>query len=74
VQPEWTAKEQNLAKWPILREGDGGIHVHQLHCAMARRGYHSGEDDETWWQFGDMTYSALLAFQVWRAPAVVHVV
>lgn len=57
-------KKNALDRWPILREGDGGKHVHQLHCALGRRGYHCGEDDEVWWQFGDATYSALLAFQV----------
>lgn len=57
-------KKNALDRWPILREGDGGTHVHQLHCALGRRGYHCGEDDEVWWQFGDSTFSALVAFQV----------
>eukprot|EP00884_Botryococcus_braunii_P015379 jgi/Botrbrau1/2524/Bobra.0079s0015.2 len=56
-------KKNALDRWPILREGDGGTHVHQLHCALGSRGYHCGEDDEVWWQFGDATYSALVAFQ-----------
>ena len=49
--------------WPILREGDGGRHVHELQVALNRAGFHCGDDDEQWWQFGDATYSALLTFQ-----------
>ena len=51
------------AAWPILREGDGGRHVHELQVALNRAGFHCGDDDEQWWQFGDATYSALLTFQ-----------
>ena len=49
--------------WPIVREGDGGRPVHELHVALNKHGFHCGEDDEQWWQFGDATHAALATFQ-----------
>ncbi|KAK9839516.1 hypothetical protein WJX81_006803 [Elliptochloris bilobata] len=51
------------AKWPILREGDGGREVHSLHIALSRAGFSCHEDELEWWQFGDTTFSALITFQ-----------
>ena len=49
--------------WPVLREGDGGRHVHELQVALNGAGFFCGDDDEQWWQFGDSTYAALVTFQ-----------
>ena len=51
------------AKWPILREGDGGRDVHSLQVSLGSHGFHCGDDDEQWWQFGDDTHNALITFQ-----------
>ena len=56
--------EQENKKWPVLREGDGGRHVHALHAALERKGYWPGEDDMRWWQYGDATVSAMQSAQV----------
>ena len=56
--------EQENKRWPVLREGDGGRHVHALHAALERSGYWPGEDDMRWWQYGDATVSALQSAQV----------
>ena len=51
------------ARWPVLREGDGGRPVHALQVALDRAGMSCGEEDEQWWQFGDSTQAALTTFQ-----------
>jgi hypothetical protein len=38
-----------LAAWPVLMEGDGGTHVHSLHVALSRSGFHPGDDDMQVW-------------------------
>ena len=49
--------------WPLVREGDGGRFVHELQVALNGKGFHCGEEDEEWWQFGDPTHAALVTFQ-----------
>lgn len=56
--------EQENKKWPVLREGDGGRHVHALHAALEKKGYWPGDDDMRWWQYGDATVSAMQSAQV----------
>ncbi|GLC56122.1 hypothetical protein PLESTB_001066700 [Pleodorina starrii] len=53
----------DLLQWPVLMEGDGGREVHALQVALANNGFHCGEDDMRWWQFGDATLTALKYFQ-----------
>ncbi len=48
----------------MLREGDGGRHVHELQTALVHQGFWPGEDDMLWWQFGSDTCSAVQTFQV----------
>lgn len=38
--------------------------VHALQALLNDKGYHCGEDDTVWWQFGMDTYSSLLTYQV----------
>lgn len=52
----------------MLREGDGGRHVHELQVALVQKGFWPGEDDMLWWQFGDATCSAVQTFQVSLLP------
>ena len=57
-------EDTDYTKWTVLREGDGGRHVHELQVALAQKGFWPGEDDMRWWQFGDATCSAVQTFQV----------
>lgn len=57
-------EETDYSKWTVLREGDGGRHVHELQVALTENGFWPGDDDMTWWQFGDATCSAVQTFQV----------
>lgn len=57
-------QEMDYSKWTVLREGDGGRHVHELQVALAQKGFWPGDDDMLWWQFGDTTCSAVQTFQV----------
>lgn len=50
-------------KLPILREGDGNRDVHVMQIMLQRKGFFCGEDDCTWWYFGDDTVGALKTFQ-----------
>jgi hypothetical protein len=52
------------AKWPVVMDQDGGREVHALHIALEAQGYHCGEDEMTWWMFGERTLNALKTFQV----------
>lgn len=58
-----TASAAFPTKWPVLIEGDGGHDVHALHVLLDEAGYNPGDDDVTWWQFGDTTVGALKTFQ-----------
>lgn len=44
--------------------------VHELHVALQRKGFWSGDDDMQWWQYGDSTISAVQTAQV--RPLHVH--
>ena len=57
-------EDTDYTKWTVLREGDGGRHVHELQVALVQQGFWPGEDDMQWWQFGDATCSAVQTFQV----------
>lgn len=57
-------EDTDYTKWTVLREGDGGRHVHELQVALMQKGFWPGEDDMLWWQFGDATCSAVQTFQV----------
>ena len=57
-------EETDYSKWSVLREGDGGRHVHELQVALMEHGFWAGDDDMQWWQFGDATCSAVQSFQV----------
>lgn len=57
-------EDTDYSKWTVLREGDGGRHVHELQVALVQKGFWPGEDDMLWWQFGDATCSAVQTFQV----------
>lgn len=57
-------KDTDYTTWTVLREGDGGRHVHELQVALVQQGFWPGEDDMQWWQFGDATCSAVQTFQV----------
>ena len=57
-------QDTDYTKWTVLREGDGGRHVHELQVALVQQGFWPGEDDMQWWQFGDATCSAVQTFQV----------
>ena len=66
----WAAyvnEETDYTKWTVLREGDGGRHVHELHIALEQQGFWAGEDDMLWWQFGSDTCSAVQTFQVFAS-------
>ncbi|KAK9815597.1 hypothetical protein WJX72_006548 [[Myrmecia] bisecta] len=54
---------RQLDDWPVLCEGEGGELVHHLQAALSRHGYHCGDDEMQWWQFGPRTMSALQMFQ-----------
>ncbi|GIL66280.1 hypothetical protein Vafri_19872, partial [Volvox africanus] len=54
---------EDLTKWPVLMDGDGGREVHALQVALSNSGFHCGDDDMRWWQFGDSTLTALKYFQ-----------
>ena len=58
-----TSAHAHFGSWPVLMDGDGGRGVHALHVALGQQGFHAGEDDMRWWQFGDGTTSALKTFQ-----------
>ena len=65
--PQWKPyvnEDTDYTKWTVLREGDGGRHVHELQVALVQKGFWPGEDDMLWWQFGDATCSAVQTFQV----------
>ena len=65
--PQWKPyvnEDTDYTKWTVLREGDGGRHVHELQVALMQKGFWPGEDDMLWWQFGDATCSAVQTFQV----------
>eukprot|EP00199_Chlamydomonas_sp_CCMP681_P002531 CAMPEP_0119115968 /NCGR_PEP_ID=MMETSP1180-20130426/52031_1 /TAXON_ID=3052 ORGANISM="Chlamydomonas cf sp, Strain CCMP681" /NCGR_SAMPLE_ID=MMETSP1180 /ASSEMBLY_ACC=CAM_ASM_000741 /LENGTH=323 /DNA_ID=CAMNT_0007105077 /DNA_START=588 /DNA_END=1559 /DNA_ORIENTATION=- len=51
------------AAWPVLMEGDGGREVALLQQALERLGFACGDDEQTWWQFGDHTLNALRTMQ-----------
>ena len=57
-------EDTDYTKWTVLREGDGGRHVHEVHVALVQKGFWPGEDDMLWWQFGDATCNAVQTFQV----------
>jgi len=57
-------EDKDYSKWTVLREGDGGRHVHELQTALVHQGFWPGEDDMLWWQFGSDTCSAVQTFQV----------
>ena len=57
-------EDTDYTKWTVLREGDGGCHVHELQVALVQQGFWPGEDDMQWWQFSDATCSAVQSFQV----------
>ena len=61
---KYIREETDYSKWTVLREGDGGRHVHELQVALAQNGFWPGDDDMLWWQFGDSTCSAVQTFQV----------
>ncbi len=64
---QWAAyvdEDKDYSKWTVLREGDGGRHVHELQTALVHQGFWPGEDDMLWWQFGSDTCSAVQTFQV----------
>jgi peptidoglycan hydrolase-like protein with peptidoglycan-binding domain len=63
TQESTTVSSHFTNTWPVLMDGDGGREVHSLHVAMSRQGYHVGDDDLYWWQFGDGTINALKTFQ-----------
>lgn len=63
VVPPPSSPSPPRTAWPIVREGDGGRPVHELQVALNKHGFHCGDDDEQWWQFGDPTHSALATFQ-----------
>jgi Putative peptidoglycan binding domain len=42
---------------------DGGREVHALQVCLGRQGYHCGDDEMRWWQFGSSTADALKTFQ-----------
>eukprot|EP00879_Flechtneria_rotunda_P022601 GHRR01023867.1.p1 GENE.GHRR01023867.1~~GHRR01023867.1.p1 ORF type:complete len:646 (+),score=252.77 GHRR01023867.1:133-1938(+) len=50
--------------WPVLMDMDGGKEVHALQVSLAKAGYHCGDDEMRWWQFGPSTVDALKTFQV----------
>ncbi|KAL3139253.1 hypothetical protein ABBQ32_006019 [Trebouxia sp. C0010 RCD-2024] len=56
-------EDTDYTRWTVLREGDGGRHVHELQVALVQQGFWPGEDDMQWWQFGDATCSAVQTFQ-----------
>ncbi|KAA6429578.1 MAG: hypothetical protein FRX49_00014 [Trebouxia sp. A1-2] len=63
---QWEAyvdEDKDYSKWTVLREGDGGRHVHELQTALVHQGFWPGEDDMLWWQFGSDTCSAVQTFQ-----------
>jgi len=43
---------------------DGGREVHAMQVALGRHGFHCGDDDMTWWMFGESTMNALRIYQV----------
>jgi hypothetical protein len=49
--------------WPIVAEMDGGRAVHRLQLALSAAGFHCGEDEMQWWQFGGTTLESLRTFQ-----------
>lgn len=57
-------EDKDYTKWTVLREGDGGRHVHELQVALAQKGFWPGQEDMQWWYFGDATCSAVQTFQV----------
>ena len=68
---QWAAyvdEDKDYTKWTVLREGDGGRHVHELQTALVQQGFWPGEDDMLWWQFGSDTCSAVQTFQVCNMP------
>ena len=68
---QWAAyvdEDKDYSKWTVLREGDGGRHVHELQTALVHQGFWPGEDDMLWWQFGGDTCSAVQTFQVCDVP------
>ena len=68
---QWAAyvdEDKDYSKWTVLREGDGGKHVHELQTALVQQGFWPGEDDMLWWQFGSDTCSAVQTFQVCNLP------
>ena len=48
----------------VLREGDGGRTVHQLHVALERKGFIPDEEDQRWWMFGSSTHDCAITLQV----------
>ncbi|KAL0047709.1 hypothetical protein WJX82_010029 [Trebouxia sp. C0006] len=65
-QVQWAAyvdEDKDYSKWTVLREGDGGRHVHEVQTALVHQGFWPGEDDMLWWQFGSDTCSAVQTFQ-----------
>ncbi|WIA44064.1 hypothetical protein OEZ86_010425 [Tetradesmus obliquus] len=58
-----SSSSKGSSSWPVLLEMDGGREVHALQVALGRQGYHCGDDEMRWWQFGSSTLDALKTFQ-----------
>ncbi|KAF6259771.1 hypothetical protein COO60DRAFT_1700641 [Scenedesmus sp. NREL 46B-D3] len=57
------SSSSSSSSWPVLLDMDGGREVHALQVALGRQGYHCGDDEMRWWQFGSSTLDALKTFQ-----------
>jgi hypothetical protein len=57
------AQNKGERPWPILAEMDGGRTVRRLQLALTEAGFHCGEDEMQWWQFGQTTLESLRTFQ-----------
>ncbi|WIA23572.1 hypothetical protein OEZ85_000291 [Tetradesmus obliquus] len=61
--PASSSSSSSSSSWPVLLEMDGGREVHALQVALGRQGYHCGDDEMRWWQFGSSTLDALKTYQ-----------
>ena len=68
--PTMSEFRPTLPAWCVSDMCLDAAQVHALQALLNTKGFHCGEDDTVWWQFGMDTYSSLLTYQVWHQTSL----